>query len=110
MLVIDRSGAASEPEVFINPRIVHRAGLGLAEESCLSVPDVTVRVWRATRILIRAADRRGAVFERELDGLGAVCVQHEMDHFDGRLLVDRMNWLGRRRFERRLRRAAPAAV
>ncbi|MGF1507987.1 MAG: peptide deformylase [Myxococcota bacterium] len=105
VLVMDLSSRRCEPQVYINPVIQSRARFTFAEESCLSVPGVLVNVWRATRVLVQAQDPTGAPFERELDGLHAVCLQHEMDHFAGKLLVDRMWFLQRLRFNRRLARA-----
>lgn len=108
ILVIDMSGNASAPEVYINPRIMARSTVRLAEEGCLSVPGLLVNVWRATRVRVRAQDCSGAFFERELEGLHAVCLQHEMDHFAGKLLVDHMSWFQRLRFGRAFRPPAGA--
>jgi len=111
ILVMDVSENRSSPRVFVNPRIVSRSGLGLAEETCLSVPGAIVNVWRATKVRVEAEDPSGASFVDDMEGLAAVCLQHEMDHFAGKLLVDRMWFLGRRRFERRVaeRRRASGA-
>lgn len=95
VLVMDLSGNASDPQVFVNPEILSRAAFGIVEESCLSVPGVTGNVWRATKIKIRAQDRTGLAFERDLDGMQAVCLQHEVDHLDGKLFIDRL-WFFRR--------------
>jgi peptide deformylase len=99
VLVMDLSGDRSRPEHYINPRILERSQYGIVEESCLSVPGVVVNVLRATRVRVSAFDLAGSVFERELAGLEAVCLQHEMDHFSGKLLVDRLNWFRRRRLK-----------
>lgn len=98
ILVMDHSADQSGAECYINPRVLTRARYGLVEERCLSVPDIGVNVLRATEITVQAQDATGATFERSLSGMPAVCLQHEMDHFDGKLLVDRMNWFRRRRF------------
>ncbi len=90
VLVMDLSGNQSDPQVYINPEIQARSQIGLVEESCLSVPDTIVYVWRSAKIRVRAQDRTGAFFERDLERMHAVCVQHEMDHFAGKLLVDKM--------------------
>ena len=95
ILVMDLSGNESEPQVFVNPQIVESAVPGITEESCLSVPGVTARVLRATRVKVRAQDSGGEHFERELEGMCAVCLQHEMDHFAGKLLVDHVSFLRR---------------
>jgi peptide deformylase len=100
VLVMDLSRDRSEPQVYINPRITGRARYGFVEESCLSVPEQLVNVWRATQVRVVAQDRSGRQFERELDQLAAVCLQHEMDHFKGKLLVDRMSFLRRYRYRR----------
>ena len=98
ILVMDLSGNASEPQVYVNPEIVARAAPGLVEESCLSVPGVVGNVLRATQVRVRAVDLAGVPFERELEGMHAVCLQHEMDHLVGKLFVDRLSLFGRLRF------------
>lgn len=102
VLVMDLSGNASAPQVYVNPEILSRSRLGIVQESCLSVPGVVVNVVRATHVCVRAQDRRGETFGRVLEGMDAVCLQHEMDHFKGKLLADRL-WFFRRR---RVRAAA----
>jgi peptide deformylase len=115
LLVIDVSEAKNEPQVFINPQILSRDGATQTEEGCLSVPQVYEQVERAERVRVRAQDRHGVHFERDLEGLLAVCVQHEMDHLEGRLFVDYLSSLKRERIRRRLvkerreRGDAPAA-
>jgi peptide deformylase len=106
VLVMDLSGSASAPEVYINPKILTRALPGLVEESCLSVPGVVGNVVRATQVRVRAHDPAGQVFERDLEGMHAVCLQHEMDHLAGKLFVDRLSLLRRLR----VRLAAAAAA
>lgn len=91
VLVIDLSGGAAPPDVYVNPEILDPAVPGLVEESCLSVPGVVGNVVRATQLTVRARDRDGAAFERRLEGMHAVCLQHEMDHLEGRLFVDRLS-------------------
>jgi peptide deformylase len=70
---------------------------GIVEESCLSVPGVVGNVVRGTRLRVRALDRSGQVFERDLEGMHAVCLQHEMDHLAGKLFVDRLSLFRRLR-------------
>lgn len=106
VLVMDLSGSASAPEVYVNPGILTRALPGLVEESCLSVPGVVGNVIRATQLRVRARDPSGEVFERDLEGMHAVCLQHEMDHLAGRLFVDRLSLF--RRLRVRLAAAAKA--
>lgn len=99
VIVMDLSGNASAPQVYINPEILAGSRLGMVEESCLSVPGVSASVARNTQIRVRAQDRAGDYFERDLEGMDAVCLQHEMDHLVGTLFVDRLSWL-RRQFLR----------
>lgn len=105
VLVMDLSEDASAPQVFINPKVLDSARPGVVEESCLSVPGVVANVLRATRVKVRARDCEGEVFERELADMAAVCLQHEMDHLVGKVLVDRLSPFRRWR----LRRAAARA-
>ncbi len=102
LLVIDVSDAKNEPQVYINPQILSREGATQTEEGCLSVPQVFEQVERAERVRVRAQDRNGQHFERDLEGLHAVCVQHEMDHLNGRLFVDYLSSLKRERIRRKL--------
>jgi peptide deformylase len=102
VIVIDISEAHDDPQVFINPRILRREGVEQSEEGCLSVPQVYEPVERAARIVVQAQDRHGITYERELDGLLAVCVQHEMDHLEGKLFVDYLSTLKRDRIRRKL--------
>jgi peptide deformylase len=109
VLVMDLSEDGSEPEIYVNPRIRRRRGLGLIEEGCLSIPGVMLRRFRYIQVEVEAVDLSGQPFERTLDGAKAVILQHELEHFEGRLLVDGM-WFPRRLwFDWRLRarRAAP---
>lgn len=91
VLVIDLSGKASAPQLYVNPEILTKSALGLVEESCASIPDVVGNVIRATQVRVRAQDLSGATFERDLSGMHAVCLQHEMDHLAGKLFVDRLS-------------------
>lgn len=95
VIVIDVSATASSPEVFINPRILSREMIGFVEESCLSLPGVLATVQRATRLRVSAQDAAGSLREQELDGVAAVCLQHEMDHLEGRLFVDHLSLIKR---------------
>ena len=106
VLVIDVSEDRSAPRCFINPEIVARDGEEEMDEGCLSVPGVYDKVRRAERIRVRALDRAGKPFELEADGLLAVCIQHEMDHLDGKLFVDYLSGLKRQRIRRKLEKEA----
>lgn len=109
VLVMDHSEDQSGAEIYINPAILARRRYGLIEERCLSVPDVTAFVLRATEITVRAHDVSGEPFERALSGMPAVCLQHEIDHFDGKLVADRVNWFRRRRLRAAARKARQTA-
>ncbi len=102
LIVIDVSETHNEPLVLINPQIIAREGEASTEEGCLSVPGIFDAVMRAARIRVRAQDRTGQVFERDCDELLAVCVQHEMDHLDGKLFVDYLSNLKRDRIRKKL--------
>lgn len=102
VLVMDVSETRDQPRAFVNPEIVDREGEQVCEEGCLSVPGVYAEVKRADRVRVRAHDRDGQPFELELDGLAAVCLQHEMDHLQGKLFVDYLSPLKRQMVRRRL--------
>jgi peptide deformylase len=95
VLVMDLSGRASEPQVYVNPCILAGAELGLVEESCLSVPGVIGNVVRNTKVRVRAQDLSGGLLERDLEGMHAVCLQHESDHLAGKLFIDHLSILRR---------------
>jgi peptide deformylase len=102
LLVIDVSEARNEPLVLINPEILSREGVAETEEGCLSVPGIFDEVKRASKVRVRAQDRTGAVFENDYEGVLAVCVQHEMDHLEGKLFVDYLSDLKRQRIRKKL--------
>jgi peptide deformylase len=102
LLVIDISEEKDQPLVFINPEILSREGQASGEEGCLSVPGIYDDVPRAARVRVRAQDADGGTFERDLDGMLAVCVQHEMDHLEGKLFVDYLSELKRQRIRKKL--------
>ncbi len=106
VIVIDISEEHNQPLALINPQIVERHGEEKTEEGCLSVPGVYEAVQRAERIRVRALDRDGEAFELEADGLLAVCIQHEIDHLDGKLFVDYLSNLKRQRIRKRLEKEA----
>jgi peptide deformylase len=76
--------------------------IGWVEESCLSLPGILENVQRATQVRVRTHDASGAVHDVDLEGIAAVCLQHEMDHLQGRLFVDRLSFFKRRRALKRL--------
>src|SRR5882672_8943512 len=102
VIVLDVSEERNQPMVFINPELLKAEGRGPGEEGCLSVPDVFDKVQRATHIRVRALGSDGEPFEMDADGLLAVCVQHEMDHLEGKLFVDYLSELKRQLIRRRL--------
>ncbi|MGY6588320.1 MAG: peptide deformylase [Wenzhouxiangella sp.] len=104
VVVMDLSEGRDEPRFFINPEIVDRSGTQTCEEGCLSVPGIYAEVERAEKVTIRALDLEGEPFELEADGLLAVCIQHEIDHLDGKVFVDYLSPLKRRMVEKRLRK------
>lgn len=97
VLVMDLSEDHSAPQVYVNPSILARRRPGLVEESCLSVPGIVGNVVRYTQIRIRASDVHGEIFERDLEDMYAVALQHEMDHLVGKLFVERLSWFRRLR-------------
>jgi len=101
VLVLDISATKDEPYCFINPESLERNGVTFGEEGCLSVPGITDWVERAEEIRVRALDRDGEPFEMHAEGLLAVCVQHEIDHLDGKLFVDYLSQLKRQRLKKK---------
>lgn len=102
LVVIDVSDERNAPQVFINPEIIAREGVEVTEEGCLSVPGAYEEVERAERISVKALDRTGKEFTLEADGLLAVCIQHELDHLQGKLFVDYLSDLKRTRIRKKL--------
>lgn len=102
VIVIDISEEHDQPLCLINPEIIEREGQEVMEEGCLSVPGYYDKVTRAERIKVRALDRDGQPFELEVDDLLAVCIQHEVDHLDGKLFVDYLSSLKRQRVRKKL--------
>ena len=110
VIVIDVSEGHDQPLALINPEILDREGEEEMEEGCLSVPGVYEPVRRAERVRVRALDRHGEPFEMEAEGLLAVCIQHEIDHLDGKLFVDYLSNLKRQRIRKRLEKESRAAA
>ena len=102
LLVADVSSDQSDPWVFVNPVIVEKDGVTVTDEGCLSVPGYYEEVERAERVRVRFLNRAGDEVEAELEGLLAVCVQHEIDHLDGKLFVDYLSEAKRQRIRKRL--------
>jgi len=109
VIVVDTSEDRSQPLSLVNPEILQRVGEEEMDEGCLSVPGVYETVQRAERIRVRALDRAGQTFEMDADGLLAVCIQHEIDHLDGKLFVDYLSNLKRQRIRKKLEKEARQA-
>lgn len=88
MTVVDCSPDKSKQKVYINPEIISSQGQEKFQEGCLSVPGALETVIRAQKVSVKALDRHGNPFTEELEGLDAECIQHEIDHLDGKLFID----------------------
>ena len=106
VVVIDTSEDKSTPLIFINPEIINKKGEREHEEGCLSVPEAYELVTRADTVRVRALDQHGKTFELDADELLATCIQHEIDHLDGKLFVDYISNLKRQRIKKRLEKQA----
>ncbi|CAM2772243.1 peptide deformylase [Vibrio ordalii] len=102
IVVIDISENRDQPMVLINPEILEKRGEDGIEEGCLSVPGSRALVPRAAEITVKALDRNGNEFSFEADDLLAICVQHELDHLQGKLFVDYLSPLKRKRIRDKL--------
>ena len=103
VVVIDLSSDRSTPRVFVNPKVeVIDNTLDCFEEGCLSVPGISATVERPKAIRVNALDRDGNTIEETVTGLLAICLQHEMDHLQGKLFVDYLSALKRQRIRQRL--------
>ncbi|MBY6188788.1 peptide deformylase [Marinobacter hydrocarbonoclasticus] len=106
VIVMDHSEDRSEPKVFINPKITEEHGHFTNEEGCLSVPGIYAKVERAEHVVFEAQDREGNTFTVEADELLSICIQHEMDHLQGKLFVDYLSPLKRQRIKQKLEKQA----
>ena len=104
LIVIDISETRDQLLVLVNPELIAASGEADREEGCLSVPGVYEKVRRAERIKVRALDAEGSAGTREADGLLALCIQHEMDHLEGKVFVERLSQLKQRRILARFRK------
>jgi peptide deformylase len=102
LIVLDVSEERNRPLILINPQLLKQEGSAPAEEGCLSLPGIYDKLSRATHIRVRALGRDGEPFEMDAEGLLAVCIQHEMDHLEGKLFVDYLSELKRQLIRRRL--------
>ena len=110
VVVIDISVEKDQPLALVNPEIIAKDGVEQREEGCLSVPGIYETVERADHIRLKALDRDGNEFEMEADDLLAVCIQHELDHLNGKLFVDYLSALKRNRIKKKLEKQKKAAV
>lgn len=114
LLITDISANKSQPHVLINPEILEKDGVMVSDEGCLSVPGYYEEVERALHIRVRFLDRQGDEQEMEAEGLLAVCIQHEMDHLEGKLFVDYLSEAKRQRIRKKLvkerRYQSPVAI
>jgi peptide deformylase len=104
IIVIDTSTTKSELLVLVNPEIIYRQGEQTLEEGCLSVPGIYDTVTRSESIKVRALDRRGTPFELETSKLLATCIQHEIDHLEGKLFVDYLSRLKQQRIRKKMQK------
>jgi peptide deformylase len=103
VIVIDTSDTRDQLLVLINPEVVWRSPeIQECEEGCLSVPGVYEAVSRAAKVTVRALDANGIAFERDAEGMLAVCIQHEMDHLEGKVFVEYLSRLKRARIKTRM--------
>lgn len=110
VLIIDLSEERNALQVFVNPVIIDTRGETETEEGCLSVPGVFENVRRAERVRVRALNERGESFTLEADGLLAVCIQHEIDHLDGKMFVEYLSRLKQNRIASKMRKQERAAM
>ncbi len=106
LFVLDIPEQNTGKMVFINPVIEHAEGKASREEGCLSIPDIREEVTRPARVRMSALDRHGQPFTVEAEDLYGACVQHELDHLNGKLFIDYLSPLKRERIEKKLRKRA----
>jgi len=102
ILVIDISEEKNEPIVLINPELLEKEGDQEFDEGCLSVPGIYETLHRAEKVRVKALNQKGESFEMDAHGLLAVCIQHEMDHLEGKLFVDYLSQLKKQRIRKKL--------
>jgi len=110
VIVIDISPERDSLLVLINPEIIEGEGQQTLEEGCLSVPGIYEKVTRSEKIKVRALDRDGKSFELEAEELLAVCIQHEIDHLDGKVFVDYLSPLKQQRIDKKLQKQQRMAL
>lgn len=110
IIVIDISDTRDQLRTFINPEILDKSGEAEWEEGCLSVPGIYEKVQRAQRVKVRALDAQGEPYTLEAEDLLAVCIQHEMDHLEGKVFVERLSRLKQRRILAKLKKQIRQAM
>lgn len=110
IVVIDVSESRNQRLVLINPEITEKSGTEKSEEGCLSVPEARANVTRAEKVTVKALNEQGESFSLEADGLLAVCIQHELDHLQGKLFIDYLSPLKRNRIRSKLEKIAKKAM
>lgn len=110
VVVIDVSDTRDQLRVFVNPEIVSAEGKQVLEEGCLSVPGIFEPVARAEQVRVRALDRDGKAFELDATGFLATCIQHEIDHLDGKVFVDHLSRLKQQRIRKKLEKQQRLAM
>ena len=104
VIIVDISDAHDQLKVFINPEIIARSGASDCAEGCLSVPGIFEKIQRSERIRVRALDAHGRPFELDAEALLAVCIQHEMDHLEGKVFVEYLSRLKQQRILAKLKK------
>ena len=104
IVVIDVSEDHSDLRVFINPEITRREGVAVNQEGCLSVPGIYDNVERAESVTVTALDRNGSRFTLNASGVLATCIQHEMDHLEGKVFVERLSELKQNRVRAKIKK------
>ena len=110
ILVIDISEEKNQPTVLINPEILEKEGDQEYDEGCLSVPGIYETLHRAEKVRIKALNKQGESFEMNAEGLLAICIQHEMDHLEGKLFVDYLSQLKKQRIRKKLEKQQRSAM
>lgn len=104
LIVMDISEERTERRVFINPEILQKDGETVYEEGCLSVPGIYDKVTRAEHIKVKAQNADGSFYELEADGLLAICIQHEIDHLDGKVFVEYLSEMKQNRIKTKMKK------
>ncbi|MEA1890381.1 MAG: peptide deformylase [Pseudomonadota bacterium] len=105
IIVIDISDSKDSLLAMVNPQIIHTEGCTEQEEGCLSVPGIYAQVSRGEKICVRAQDKDGETFELVAEGLLGICIQHEIDHLDGKVFVDYLSRLKQDRIKKKMLKA-----